>query len=215
MDFRAEARRRLLDTAFVIVLPSAIVLACHKSEPSGASGGPATTTTAAGVSGAASAVNPNDDTSPSAARAVAPRVDAPRPGVVDLPEPAVAPNLRPDAGAMASLRAIFDAYGMRGYPGLSHLCGQRVYRSNGGHLTWDAFTSDDPPKDLVDHYRSLLGEAGFERNGEGGVWRLPAGNPHPNRVLTISSASEMGPHEACAKKPAAGAKSVLLLSREE
>lgn len=107
---------------------------------------------------------------------------------------------------------IFKEYGFPARSGLTHLCRQRVYGS-GKEITWDAFASTAAPRELVKYYRQRLGDAGFEQDGEGGLWRLPADAPHPNRVLDITPASADGPFRQCKKKPPARSKSVLMVSR--
>jgi hypothetical protein len=131
-----------------------------------------------------------------------------------MPDPAPPPTMRPDSGGYAAIVAIFDGYGFPAHPRVDHLCARRVYQPGGRHLTWDAFASNDEPQGLVAHYKSRLGDPGFSAQADGGVWRLPAGARTPTRTLTISRAGQSGPHEECAKKPAAEAKSVLLLSRD-
>src|SRR4051812_34336082 len=65
---------------------------------------------------------------------------------------------------------IFKEYGFPSHEGLTHLCRQRVYGS-GREITWDAFASTAVPAELVQYYRRKLGDAGFEKDGEGGMWR--------------------------------------------
>jgi hypothetical protein len=131
-----------------------------------------------------------------------------------MPDPPPPPNLRPDAGSYAAIVSIFDDYGFPPYPRVEALCGRRVYKQGGTHLTWDAFTSSDEPQALVAHYKRRLGEPGFSAEGDGGTWRLPAGARTPQRTLSISRTGQSGPHEGCEKKPGTDAKSVLLLSRD-
>lgn len=127
-----------------------------------------------------------------------------------LPDPLPAPNLR----AQATPSGIFDGYGFPPALGAMHLCGRRVYRAEGGHLTWDAFESNVPPAAVVAHYKSRLGERGFEVDGAGGRWRLPAGAPRPERILEVMDARADGPHRTCEKKPGDEAATVVLVSRD-
>jgi hypothetical protein len=124
------------------------------------------------------------------------------------------PEERPDASGPKAVRAIFDGYGFPMVAYFEPLCANRV-----GHgdniITWDAFVAELPPAELVKAFKKRLGESGFIENGEGGIWRLPAGSPSPNRSLVINGPAEHGPHDACKNKPGKGAKSVLLLTREE
>jgi hypothetical protein len=131
-----------------------------------------------------------------------------------MPDPPPPPNMRPDAGGYAAIVAIFDGYGFPPHPRVEHLCARRVYQAGGRHLTWDAFASNDGPENLVAHFKFRLGEPGFSPQGDGGVWRLPAGAATPSRTLTILRTGQLGPHDDCEKKPAATAKSVLILSRD-
>ncbi len=130
-----------------------------------------------------------------------------------MPEPPPLPSARPDAAGPDANRAIFSEYGFPGAPDLTHLCAQRVYQPGGQHLTWDAFASDDAPATLVAHYKDWLGARGFEAKGAGGLWRVPAGAPSPDRTLEIDAAGEPGPYKACDKQPAASDKSVIVISR--
>ncbi len=49
----------------------------------------------------------------------------------------------------------------------------------------------------------------------GGVWRLPAGAPLPSRALEVRDLGDPGPHQRCERAPGAGARSVLVASRED
>jgi len=158
----------------------------------------ATAHSAAGVASAASATPaPSDE-----------------PVLIVMPTPAPPPEARPDASGPRAVRAVFDGYGFPMVAYFEPLCANRV-----GHgddiVTWDAFVSELSPGELVAAFKKRLGEAGFSANGEGGNWRLPAGSPSPTRSLVVTAPTEHGPHDACANKPAKGAKSVLLLTREE
>ena len=82
--------------------------------------------------------------------------------------------------------SIFQSYEFPSHPNLTHLCQQRVYGS-GHEITWDAFASSAKPSQLVDYYHRKLGDAGFTREGEGGLWRRPADAPRPERVLDIKA----------------------------
>jgi hypothetical protein len=112
-----------------------------------------------------------------------------------------------------SLVAIFDGYGFPPHARAEHLCGKRVYDRTGGHVTWDAFASPDPPQSLITQFKARLGEPGFAARGAGGIWRLPAGAPAPRRTLEVLAPGESGPFQSCERKPSAAARSVLVLSR--
>jgi hypothetical protein len=129
-----------------------------------------------------------------------------------MPEPAAPPSRTTDAGSVSPV-AIFDSYGFPPQAKVEHLCAQRVYDRTGGHVTWDAFASPDPPEKLVTHYKARLGEAGFSAHGSGGIWRLPAGQPTPRRTLDVLSTSDSGPYQRCERKPGPAARSVLVLTR--
>jgi hypothetical protein len=119
----------------------------------------------------------------------------------------------PAAGVGADeTERVFKEYGFPAHKGLSHLCRQRVYGS-GREITWDAFASTLAPAQLVKYYRGKLGDAGFERDGEGGLWRMPEDAPHPSRVLSIMPVSTDGPFRQCEKSPPAGSKSIIMVSR--
>jgi hypothetical protein len=158
--------------------------------------------------GSGAVPGPGDSAGPRRERAALPLAPT------SMPDPPPPPTARPDAGGYASIVSIFDGYGFPAHPRVEPLCARREYQAGGRHLTWDAFASNDEPQSLVTHYRSRLGDAGFSAEGDGGIWRLPAGARTPQRTLRISRTGQSGPHEGCEKKPGAGAKSVLLLSRD-
>jgi hypothetical protein len=108
--------------------------------------------------------------------------------------------------------SIFKSYGFPSHPDLTHLCRKRVYGS-GREITWDAFASSAKPSELVDYYLQKLGEAGFTREGEGGTWRLPAGAPRPNRVLSITAVGTQNPSRDCEKSPPSDSRAFIILSR--
>ena len=108
--------------------------------------------------------------------------------------------------------AIFKDYNFPGHPHLTHLCQQRVSGA-GREITWDAFASPAAPREVVDYYRRKLGDAGFTREGEGGAWRLPAGAPHPHRVLDVLASGTDNPSRACENQPPSNTRTIILLSR--
>jgi hypothetical protein len=109
---------------------------------------------------------------------------------------------------------IFKDYGFPSHSGLTRLCGERVYSSTSGHeIVWDAFASEDKPSDLIDYYRRKLGDAGFTKEGESGIWRLPAKAAHPKRVLEILPAGADAPYKSCEKLPPAKTKSIVMISK--
>ncbi len=109
---------------------------------------------------------------------------------------------------------MFQEYGFPGHPNLDHLCGRRFRDPQGGSTSWDAFCSEDPPGVIVDSIASRLGHAGFEREAEGGVWRLPPGAA-AQRTLEVKSVDAGGVHRACGPQPGPLAKSVVTLTRVE
>ena len=108
--------------------------------------------------------------------------------------------------------SIFKAYGFPSYPGLTHLCQQRVYGS-GSEITWDAFASAAAPDEIVEYYLRKLGKAGFTKDDKGGTWRLPAGAAQPKRVLNIMAVETDNPARQCKEHPPADSRSIILLSR--
>jgi len=119
------------------------------------------------------------------------------------------------AQADSGIDSIFKRYGFPAVSGLTHLCQQNVYPENnpGWHITWDAFASASTPSVLVDEYRKKLGDAGLTRERDGGTWRLPANAAQIERVLGIVPAGADGPHRSCRKKPPAGSRSIILVSK--
>jgi hypothetical protein len=108
--------------------------------------------------------------------------------------------------------SIFQFYEFPSHPHLTHLCQQRVYGSC-REIIWDAFASSAKPSKLVDYYRGKLGDAGFTREGEGGVWRRPADAPRPQRVLDIKAIGTDNPSRDCKKKPPSNSRAIIILSR--
>lgn len=118
--------------------------------------------------------------------------------------------------AATSIESIFKRYGFPTVSGLTHLCQQNVYPANnpGWHITWDAFASAATPSVLVDEYRKKLGDAGLVRDRERGMWMLPANGTEIERVLDIVPAGVDGPQRSCARKPPAGSRSIIIVSRK-
>lgn len=120
-------------------------------------------------------------------------------------------------GNVPSNESIMSSYGFPFLSGLKHLCQERVYADDkhaSRHITWDAFSSSLEPSQVVKFFRHELGDAGFNPKGAGGTWRFPVGSAPPDRVLTVLSVKEEGPHSNCKEQIPAGAKSVLILSRK-
>jgi len=119
-------------------------------------------------------------------------------------------------GDVGSSGSIMLSYGFPVLPGVTHLCEQRVYADGENanrHVTWDAFSSSLEPIEVIKFFRREFGDAGFNPNGRGGTWRFPVGSESPDRVLTVLSVGEEGPHSSCKKEMPLDAKSVLILSR--
>ena len=122
---------------------------------------------------------------------------------------------RAAGGGSNSTQEIFRFYQFPSHPKLTHLCQQRVRGSSGEEITWDAFASPARPSQLVAYYRRKLGDAGFTREGAGGMWRLPAAAPRPERVLEVSGVGADNPASQCEKRPPANSRAIILLSRME
>jgi hypothetical protein len=108
--------------------------------------------------------------------------------------------------------SIFKSYGFPSHADLTHLCQKRVYGS-GHEITWDAFASSAEPAELVDYYLQKLGKSGFTREGEGGIWRLPADAPRPQRVLHITAVGADNPARECEERLPSDSRAIILLSR--
>ncbi len=195
-------------------------LACQKDKPQPTEAEPDPSAWFAPAS--ASGLSALPDTAPSAEAEPA-KVDSD--GIVeapvrrvrpkDMPPIAPAPTERGKDPKTASIDAVMGSYGFPVHKSLKHLCAGRVMESGGGHVTWDAFTSTEPPSALLSAYTSRLGEKGYSDDKGGGTWRLPAGSKPPMRVLSILAAADGGPHRGCEEKPPADAKSVIIASRGE
>jgi hypothetical protein len=118
--------------------------------------------------------------------------------------------------AQSAIEPTFKLYGFPAISGLTHLCQQNVYPTGnpGWHITWDAFASASTPAALVGEYRKKLGDAGFTKDQDGGTWRLPVSAPQVERVLQIMSSNTDSPHRSCARKPPAGSRSIILVSKK-
>jgi hypothetical protein len=120
------------------------------------------------------------------------------------------------SGDVSSSPSIMLAYGFPLLSRVVHLCQGRVYRDQDAnrHIIWDAFTSSLEPSQVINFFRRELGDAAFSPKGGGGTWRFPVGSKSPDRVLTVLSVGEEGPHSNCKEQIPSGAKSVLILSRK-
>lgn len=112
-----------------------------------------------------------------------------------------------------SPESVFEFYEFPGHPKLTHLCQERVYSKAGHEITWDAFASPARPSQLVAYYRRKLGDAGFTKEGAGGRWSLPADAESPRRILEVSRVGADNPARQCEKRPPAGSRAIILLSR--
>jgi hypothetical protein len=120
-------------------------------------------------------------------------------------------------GKLRSSESIMLSYGFPVLPGLTCLCQERVYPDRedaNRHITWDALSSPLEPGEVVKFFRRELGDTGFSARGDGGTWRFPVGAKSPDRVLTVLTVNEEGPHSNCKEHIPAGAKSILILSRK-
>jgi hypothetical protein len=116
-----------------------------------------------------------------------------------------------------SNESIMSSYGFPLLSKVTHLCQERVYADGedaNRHITWDAFSSSLEPSQVVKFFRHELDDAGFNPQGAGGTWRFPVSSESPDRVLTVLSVEEGGPHSNCREQIPSGAKSVLILSRK-
>lgn len=202
--------RQLLDALAWAVLGTSLT-SCRSTstaEPTpGAAGAVPSASAATGVAAAEPSVSAVLVASAEPPRA--PHHDQAPLGSIALPELAAPPELRAGAPSIAEL---FDGYGFPPVPRLAHLCGKRLFGSDGRNFTTDAFASDDTPADVVAAFRARLGQRGFEARDEGGTWSVPA--QHPTRTLRVDALTVAGPHESCARKPGASARAIVTLMRE-
>jgi hypothetical protein len=112
--------------------------------------------------------------------------------------------------------SIFKAYDFPSHPNLTYLCEQRVYPSAPGpHITWAAFASESSPSAVVEYYLQKLGDAGFIKQEDGGIWRFEKGSGQINRVLHIMPVGAGSPHRQCVEKPPSDSRSIILISRRD
>jgi hypothetical protein len=203
--------------AVALLVASIAVFACSRNDPAEATKSAAPATSAnpsAAAQGPGSKqpeqTEPTEPAAPSSDLADAAIEEVP----VAMPQPPPPPEARPDASGPAAVRAIFDGYGFPVVAYVEPLCARRIARG-AGTFTWDAFVSELSPAELIAAFKKRLGDTGFSVRGQGGTWRLPAGSPAPRRTIVVSAPGEPGPHDTCQDKPARGARSVLLLTRDD
>lgn len=93
-----------------------------------------------------------------------------------------------------------------------HLCEQRVYGVEGEEILWDALTAPEPPEELAVFYTERLGKEALTQDEDGWTWRMPAGSPQPDRVLSLHRVTADGPWKQCDQPVPSDARTVLLLS---
>ncbi len=97
-------------------------------------------------------------------------------------------------------------------PGMTELCDGRVTPSGpGAHITWQAMGSTLTPEKLIAWYRKKLGDKGFEKTQDGGVWRRQDATVVAG-VLSIHPIQTEGPHSQCRDKVKKGTKAVAIFS---
>jgi len=121
-----------------------------------------------------------------------------------------APNNEQFAGA---------AEGIPLHTKLNTLCEGNALGVNGDEITWQSFSSELAPAELLNDYQNKLGKEGFEIKGQGGTWKskeqkveLPMSSPEVSRTLVISPVQEYQAHGCYDKKPPKKAQSVLEFS---
>src|SRR3712207_8097140 len=65
-----------------------------------------------------------------------------------------------------------------------------------------------PPRSTLFPYTTLFRST---KQGDGGIWRLPVGNQHPDRILEVMNVGADNPARDC--EPPPGSRSIILLSR--
>jgi hypothetical protein len=108
-----------------------------------------------------------------------------------------------------------DEESLHGFPvakSARHLCDGQVYGTEGEEISWDALTSPEPPEKLAAFYTKRLGKERLTQDKDGWTWRMPAGSPQPDRVLSLDPVTADGPWTQCDKPIPSDARTVLLLS---
>jgi hypothetical protein len=116
------------------------------------------------------------------------------------------------SGSNKKVGDLFDSYKFPSYDGATHLCGESVL-ANVAEIRWDAFSSPDSVEKVISFYEKKLGKEGFEREGDGGEWKLPAGSDKPERIIEILPIGAQAPYQECENKPAASSKSIIMVSQ--
>jgi len=101
------------------------------------------------------------------------------------------------------------------YPHATRLCGGHVTAApgtggSGPHIEWTAYASADAPDTVVAWYERQLGTGIRRREGRQDVWRVPP--DRPTAILNVSAPAHAGPIAGCTERPAASARTVLVVS---
>ena len=103
-------------------------------------------------------------------------------------------------------------YGFPLAPSARHLCWGQDLGTKGTEILWDALTSPEPPEKLAAFYTERLGKEALTQDKDEWIWRMPAGQPQPDRVLSLDPVTADGPWKECKQPVPADARTVLLLS---
>ena len=101
------------------------------------------------------------------------------------------------------------------YPGSIELCSGHVTgapdknKKPGAHILWTAYTTPDPPDQVVRHYTKALGSANHRREAQEDVWRFPTDKPE--RVLSITAVPGPLPVREC-RRPPDEARTIVMMS---
>jgi hypothetical protein len=105
------------------------------------------------------------------------------------------------------------------YPGSQHVGEGRVYGEGGGHITWAAYATADPPAVVVAYYRAALSREDADSTYRfepadhgGGIWRHIV-DGEVTAVVNVLPADEPGPHRELPDRLLRSAKTVVIVSR--
>ena len=91
------------------------------------------------------------------------------------------------------------------------LCSQHAH-GIASVISWDALTAPEPPEEIALFYIERLGTEALEKGDGEWTWRLPAGAPQPDHVLSLHPVTADGPWKQCDEPVPADAQTILLLA---
>jgi hypothetical protein len=120
------------------------------------------------------------------------------------------------AAVLAITALVLAQGGIPSYPDAQRICDGHVSgaptpgEAAGPHIEWTAFSSLDAPETVVAWYGHRLASRNHRREGRQDIWRVPF--DRPTAVVTVSAPGDADPLTGCTERPAATARTVIVLS---